>query len=103
MTGATAYNLTSVEVGFADADFQRGTSRNLTVSIWTADGSDEPDSKLVDLTLPSAISGCGNAPQPVVPMANTTSAIPERRWYIQRCIANDAVGKHALFRQAVLQ
>ena len=79
VTGATAYILTSVEMDFTRLTAR--TSRNLTASIWTADGSDEPDSKLVDLTNPPSHKRLRNRRQPVVPMAENTPAIPERRWY----------------------
>ena len=54
VTGATAYTLTSVEMDFNAA---RNVA-NLTASIWTADGSDNPGSELVGLTNPMSISGC---------------------------------------------
>ena len=94
VTGAGAVSLTSVEVGFANS-LSSTEIADLTVSIWTADASDEPDSELVGLTNPMSITGCSGCGEdgreywdytgtPVVfPVASPTTLSASTRYFVR--------------------
>ena len=66
MTGASTggYTLTSIEVAFAfgQNDTQRG---NLTVGVWSDDGSGNPSAELFTLTKPASIVGATESGGPI--------------------------------------